>query len=448
MSSKVRMAFFIRPPYICILGICLYPRQRKCTTCNKPQWRLNIPPAVWEWSVAMSACFDNLLDITQKLAASAMPPDSLGLSLLRQIRALAAWDKARFTYYTDAESLKIFDWVQQYRAAISLYSETPPPVFENAPFSREAWEKLEQQAAAMKNGVADGDYLLDRLNVWILESYSLPGECEAQAGDLVFDCGTYTGNTSLYFSRKVSDAGHVYGFEAAPATFEKYRRNMSGRVNITPVQAAVCEFSGQVRFAGDAANATIREDGAAVAALSLDDFYGQRGLSRVDFIKMDIEGAEARALEGARHIIRKHTPKMAVSAYHQEDDIIRLPGLILDINPAYRFKLRHFSRMECETVLFCIPSAGGLHRQAQGDAEGTPPCPLPEVSAENWKKLMQAMVPLLLAGMRSYENSLAARFEAVQSMLGAIPRLDEENRRLMKENQILRQAVEKLLAER
>ena len=400
----------------------------------------------------MSACFDNLIAVVRKLAESGIPPDSMGLALLRQIRNLAAWDKARSVYYTDAESLKVFDWVQQYRAAISLYSGTPPVVFENAPFTQEAWEKLEQQAVAMKDGVAEGDYLLDRLDVWILESYSLSGECEAQAGDVVLDCGTYTGNTSLYFSCKVGDAGHVYGFEAAPATFEKYRRNMSGKANVTPVQAAVCEFSGQTRFAGDAANAAIREDGVAVTAISLDDFCGQRGLTRVDFIKMDIEGAEARALDGARHTIRKHTPKMAVSAYHQEDDIIRLPGLILDINPAYRFKLRHFSRVECETVLYCIPDAGGKTLHLQKDVGG--PCPLrtrgdmPEISAENCQKLVQALTPLLLAGMENYENSLAVRFASVEGMLGAIPRLDGENKRLLQENQALRQAVAKLLAER
>jgi FkbM family methyltransferase len=352
-------------------------------------------------------------------------------------------------YYADGESLKVFDWVQQYRAAMSLYSGTMPVDFENAPFTREAWEKLEQQAAAMKDGVADGDYLLDRLDVWILESYSLPGECEAQTGDIVLDCGTYTGNTSLYFSRKVGDAGHVYGFEAAPATFEKYRRNMSGKANVTPVQAAVCEFSGQVRFAGDAANAAIHEAGAAVASLSLDDFCGRRGLTRVDFIKMDMEGAEARALEGARRTIRKHTPKMAVSAYHREDDIVRLPGLILDINPAYRFKLRHFSRVECETVLFCIPDAGGIRLpRTRGNAGDAAFFLQPEISGENCKKLVQTLSPLLLAGMEHYENSLAERFEAVESMLEAIPRLDEENRRLTKENQALRQAVEKILAQR
>jgi FkbM family methyltransferase len=359
----------------------------------------------------------------------------MGLALLRQVRDLAAWDNARSAYYTDQESLKIFDWAQQYRAAMSLYSATVPADFDNAPFSRESWEKLERQAAAMNGGFAEGDYPLDRLNVWILESYSLPGECEAQAGDIVFDCGTYTGNTSLYFSRRVGNAGHVYGFEAAPATFEKYRRNMSGTGNVTPIQAAVCEFSGQVPFTGDAANAAIREDGAAVAALSLDDFCADHGLPRVDFIKMDIEGAESRALEGARRTIRRHWPKMAVSAYHQEDDLIRLPGLILDINPAYRFKLRHFSPVECESVLFCIPDAA-----PQPDKGAEEPC------ETRYADLVETLIPLLLAGMESYENSLAARFEAVERMLEAIPRLDGENRRLTKENHALRQAVEKLLA--
>ncbi|MDR0465734.1 MAG: hypothetical protein LBH94_00075, partial [Deltaproteobacteria bacterium] len=109
----------------------------------------------------MSVCFDNLLGVVQKLAESGIPPDSTGLALLRQLRDLAAWDKARGAYYSDAESLKVFDWAQQWRAAVSLYAGTVPAVFDNAPFSPELWKKLEQRALAMKEGFAEGDYLLD-----------------------------------------------------------------------------------------------------------------------------------------------------------------------------------------------------------------------------------------------------------------------------------------------
>ena len=55
--------------------------------------------------------------------------------------------------------------------------------------------------------------------------------------------------------------------------------------------------------------------------VSVDDFVRANGLERVDFIKMDIEGAEQLALEGSAHSIASHQPKLAICAYHETDDL-------------------------------------------------------------------------------------------------------------------------------
>lgn len=59
------------------------------------------------------------------------------------------------------------------------------------------------------------------------------------------------------------------------------------------------------------------------------------------FLKMDIEGAEYDALKGAERTIRKLHPKLAVCVYHGYDDLWRLPILIDNYNPDYKFYLRH-----------------------------------------------------------------------------------------------------------
>jgi hypothetical protein len=51
-------------------------------------------------------------------------------------------------------------------------------------------------------------------------------------------------------------------------------------------------------------------------------------LERVDFIKMDIEGAERKALEGGRVTLAKHHPRLSVSAYHEPDHPVEIPKAI------------------------------------------------------------------------------------------------------------------------
>ena len=71
-------------------------------------------------------------------------------------------------------------------------------------------------------------------------------------------------------------------------------------------------------------------------ALPLDDIVDNLQLDRVDFIKMDIEGAERQALEGARRTIQRFHPRMAICTYHMIDDPVVVPEVALNIQPDYR----------------------------------------------------------------------------------------------------------------
>ena len=71
-------------------------------------------------------------------------------------------------------------------------------------------------------------------------------------------------------------------------------------------------------------------------------------------IKMDIEGAETEALKGAKMIIKRDKPVLAISIYHKPEDIIELPELISDIHEGYKFYLRHYSLSWYDTVLYAI----------------------------------------------------------------------------------------------
>ena len=61
-------------------------------------------------------------------------------------------------------------------------------------------------------------------------------------------------------------------------------------------------------------------------------------LERVDFIKMDIEGAERNALAGARQTLARWHPRLALSAYHRPDDPEKIPAAVFAAWPGYRME--------------------------------------------------------------------------------------------------------------
>jgi FkbM family methyltransferase len=76
----------------------------------------------------------------------------------------------------------------------------------------------------------------------------------------------------------------------------------------------------------------------------------------INYIKMDIEGAEMETLRGAKHMISMQCPHLAISVYHKPDDLWSL-GLYVDsiATSKYRFYLRSYGHQTFETVLYCVP---------------------------------------------------------------------------------------------
>jgi len=72
-------------------------------------------------------------------------------------------------------------------------------------------------------------------------------------------------------------------------------------------------------------------------------------------IKMDIEGAELNALQGARQAIIRGKPVMTVSAYHRATDLIDLPDYVESISEDYRIGLRHHTEERWDTCLYFLP---------------------------------------------------------------------------------------------
>lgn len=137
---------------------------------------------------------------------------------------------------------------------------------------------------------------------------------DVRAGDVVVDVGANIGYYTLLFARQVGQHGHVYAFEPDPHNFNLLRRNVlqNGYSNVTCVPCAVSDRSGAVRLyrndgnRGDHRIYDSRDGREAVetACIALDDYFADVARP-VNFIKMDIQGAEARALRGMQRVIER-----------------------------------------------------------------------------------------------------------------------------------------------
>ena len=204
---------------------------------------------------------------------------------------------------------------------------------------------------------------VDIASVFLLKQYSYlraTPPVAAQAGDVVLDVGGCWGDTALYLASRVGPRGRVYTFEFDPESLAVMRANLelnpelAERIEI--VERPLWSRSGETMgFIGGGRMTRVVPLGEAertVETLSLDDFVEHAGVDRVDFMKMDVEGAEAQVLAGGNRTLGRDKPKLAVAAYHEHDDTVQLPATIAATAPEYRFYLDTFSPLEEETVLF------------------------------------------------------------------------------------------------
>lgn len=377
-------------------------------------------------------------------------------TLLFLLENMKSFDEARKEYFKDEQALQVFDWVCQSRLLRNMLGQPEPEILDNIPYPKHIWNALVRQAESIAP-VVKGDYLLDRIDTWLLESYSLHNLCEVEPGDTVFDCGTYTGNTSVYFAQKTGETGHVYGFEPAPSTFEDYSENIRSYANITPINAGltdkskILDASTVMAFAANGTGARLADDGDVdVPVTAIDIFCETRGIQRVDFIKMDVESAEADVLRGATETIRAYRPKMALSAYHKPEDLFELPQLVSSICPGYKFTLRHYSEGPHETVLFCRHSDDEYYfgkATAKGEQYTS--------SHRLHERVLLMLMPYVQEGLnhaQSADQLTSVIFEAKRlgeyaiSMSEHVENLAKANEALAKENIALRRLLERTKA--
>jgi FkbM family methyltransferase len=181
-----------------------------------------------------------------------------------------------------------------------------------------------------------------------------------RAGDVVLDCGANVG----VFTRHALNRGArlVVAIELSPQNLECLRRNFAGetaagRVMVYPKGVWDRDEERDLRIYEDQSGGDSvalqfpgSHQGPRVRLTTIDKLTAELGLERVDFIKMDIEGAERQALAGAQQAVGKYRPRMSVALEHTPSDRREIPRLVQTLWPATQLEYGPCVCVETEFV--------------------------------------------------------------------------------------------------
>ena len=175
--------------------------------------------------------------------------------------------------------------------------------------------------------------------------------------EIFVDAGGFTGDTTEIFCNKYPDYNKVYVFEPSPVNINQAKENLAQFERIYYEEKGVSDQVSKMTFdphAGSASSAKQSGDNLiTIETTTIDECFN----SAVTFIKMDLEGWEPHALAGAKKMIREHTPKLAISVYHNDNDMWAIAEQILGYNENYKLYLRHYTEGWSETIMYFLPKA-------------------------------------------------------------------------------------------
>jgi FkbM family methyltransferase len=179
--------------------------------------------------------------------------------------------------------------------------------------------------------------------------------------EVFVQAGCYIGDTVEEFIRFRGDNPNdiIYSFEGDSVNYEISKHNLEKYPNVFLEKLGLWDKD-DVLFFSDGRGPRSRVQGFSTDSgapsfrvTSLDNYFRDK-TALPTFIELDIEGSEPEALLGAKEILRKAKPKLAICVYHSQDHLYRIPKIIQEINPNYK-RFRFIQTADdsiSDTVLF------------------------------------------------------------------------------------------------
>lgn len=168
------------------------------------------------------------------------------------------------------------------------------------------------------------------------------------------DLGAYRGDTVDEFLKYTNGCyKSITALEPDAKTFKKLTEHCDGLNNFTAVNAAVWSKECELYFDKKGGRmSAVADSGMKIDGISVDELNKEKNFS---YIKADVEGCEYEALLGAKDTLLEQKPKLNIALYHRGEDIFKLPLMIKEIRPDYKFYIRHHPYIPAwDTNLYCI----------------------------------------------------------------------------------------------
>ena len=188
------------------------------------------------------------------------------------------------------------------------------------------------------------------------QQYFPPGILPMTGHESYFDCGAFTGDTIADFLK--ATGGRYRRIWAAEPDRSNYKQLLQyiedeQLSDIEVVNKGIYGYAGRLPF---------QEEGSMLSMITsqskryieVDTIDRIAAGNPVTYIKLDVEGAELQALQGAEQTIRTCKPVLGISIYHKERDLIDIPLYIKKIAPEYRFYFRVHKKLAIDTVLYGV----------------------------------------------------------------------------------------------
>ena len=162
--------------------------------------------------------------------------------------------------------------------------------------------------------------------------FDIPGYLKyynLKKGDVVIDAGAYSGIFSKYAAKKVGEKGKVIAFEPDPENFEILKQRLKRFKNVRLLQKGLFDCNKVLTLkrhilwgsiGSTVTNKNCSKSNFKILVGTLDNELEKLGISSVDFIKMDIEGAELEAFKGMKKVLGNSSPNLAIACYHKRNN--------------------------------------------------------------------------------------------------------------------------------
>ena len=263
---------------------------------------------------------------------------------------------------------KTMSFISELSDNFELYAPTVS-VVDGSPFTLEFFKDNEDNFKKAYEMLADEKSKEDYLNIlrfklsgdvkYLLKAHSekmklYDDVLSLSEDEAIVDLGAYDGDTIREFLNVTGGKyKSIIALEPDEKNFRKLERKTEGLPNLTRLNLGAWDKEETLYFAKKSGrNSRLEESGVPVSFNSVDNIVKEK----VTFIKMDIEGAELKALEGAKNTVALYKPNLYVCAYHRNEDMFTLPFKIKELFEGYKIYFRQHPYIPAwESNFYAIP---------------------------------------------------------------------------------------------